>query len=99
MHLQAEYDKGTGGRLQKVATLLSRPVRIARGQTIENTEIKTALFEVQEELALYEAALVASSQTSHSMGIGEFLQVRLQTKLDYHAAISPDLQPIMLCHL
>ena len=67
---------GPSGRLQKVATMLSRPVRIARGQSINKAPLNIALFEVEEEDALYNATVTAASQIVRDMSIGEFLQVR-----------------------
>jgi len=72
--VQAELDRKEEGQLQRVVTLLSRPVRIVRGQAV-SAAVDESLFEAEEERALHAAAQAAASHIRSDMSIPEFLQV------------------------
>ena len=73
--MQAELDRREQSNLQRVITLLSRPVRIVKGQNVSNTVDET-LFETEEEKVLHAAAEAAASHIRPDMSIPDFLQVR-----------------------
>jgi len=75
--LQAELDRKEEGQLQRVVTLLSRPVRIVRGQAV-SAAVDESLFEAEEERALHAAAQAAASHIRSDMSIPEFLQVAVK---------------------
>jgi glycyl-tRNA synthetase beta subunit len=74
-------DEREKGQLQRVVTLLSRPVRIVKNQPVSPQAVDKSLFEVEEERALHSAAQVAAAQIKPGMSIPEFLQVSRASNL------------------
>ena len=72
--MQAELDRREQSNLQRVITLLSRPVRIVKGQDVSNA-VDENLFETEEEKVLHAAAEAAASHIRPDMSIADFLEV------------------------
>lgn len=70
--LQAELVEGSS-RLQTVATVLSRPVRLTRGKNAHGS-VDVALFEHSEEQTLHEVANELDAEISTDISICDFLE-------------------------
>lgn len=73
--MQAEYEKKPDNRLETVITIMSRPVRIVKGQKIVQS-VDESLFHEAEERELYTAAKAAAAEVDKDMSIPAFLEVR-----------------------
>lgn len=73
--LQAEYEKKPDSRLETVITIMSRPVRIVKGQEVDQ-RVDESLFHEAQERELYAAAKAAAAEVNPTMSIPAFLEVR-----------------------
>lgn len=77
--MQAEYEKRPDSQLDTVITIMSRPVRIVKGQSIHQA-VDESLFSLGEERELYAAAESAALKMDKSMSVPAFLEVSLWGK-------------------
>ena len=74
--LQAELEKNSASKLPAILQALARPTRIIRGKTVdEATVVDEALFDCDEERALWSAFQLANKLVVPGIGIKEFLDV------------------------
>lgn len=70
----AEMAAGEAGRLHQVMAAMARPVRLTRGKGVEDSWTPdAALFEFEEEGALFEAYTQAAKQVTPDMSVADFL--------------------------
>ena len=72
---QAEFEKKTGSNLPVVVTIMSRPVRIVKGHSV-NEAVDESLLKEAEERELYAAAMAAAKEVHPKMSIADFLEVK-----------------------
>lgn len=72
--MQEEFERLPGSKLETVITLMSRPVRIVKGQTVSEG-VDESLFQETEERELLAAADAAASELAPNMSIPAFLEV------------------------
>lgn len=72
--VQEEFKSLPEGRLQTVITIMSRPVRIVKGQSVAG-KVDESLFHEAEERELLAAAAAAANEMQPDMSIPAFLEV------------------------